>query len=73
MILEEDLKPQVGRWGEDDYEVYAAGMPAGVEASLCDQQLDGRKQRAQRGQGGPRWLAGPGYGHTVGRRGQKEG
>lgn len=61
------------RWGEADYDVHAAVMPAGVEAPMCDQQLGGRKQRAQRGQGGPGGSAGPGCGHTVGSRGQKEG
>lgn len=41
-------------------------IPSGGEASVCDQQLSGKRQREQWGQGGLGGPAGHGYGHIVG-------
>lgn len=50
--------------------MYAAVMPAGAEARVCDQQLSDRRQGVQ---GGPGGMFGHGYRYTVGGRAQKEG
>ena len=41
-------------------------IPSGVEATVCDQQLSGKRQREQWGQEGPGGPAGHGYEHIVG-------